>query len=82
MEHHANMLRDEVLLVLTSANVGDEILNGLLGKELGEQTRPVRLDLDLGSLGQGNDVVGCDLQAIIGQNEGLREEDVEGVKRM
>ena len=57
---------------LTSANVGDEVLNALLGKELGEQTGPVRLDLNLGCLGDSQDVVCSDLQAVVGKDQSLR----------
>ena len=59
-------------LQLTSANVGDQVLNTLLGKELGKQTGPVRLDLDLGRLGDGQDIVCGDLQAVVGKDQGLR----------
>ena len=70
--HHACTVLASPSLILTSTNVGDEVLNTLLGEELGKEAGPVGLDLDLGSLGQGQDVVGGDLQTVIGQDQGLR----------
>ncbi len=57
---------------LTSADVGDQVLHALLSKELGEQTGPVGLNLNVGSLGEGNDVLGGALQAVVGQNQSLQ----------
>lgn len=59
--------------LLTSSNVADQVLNALLGKKLGEEAGPVGLDGDAGSLGDGDDVVGGDLEAVVGQDQGLSD---------
>ena len=59
--------------LLTSSDVHDQVLNALLGKELGEEAGPVGLDGDAGSLGDGDDVVGGDLEAVVGQDQGLSD---------
>ena len=47
---------------LTSADVDDEVLDGLLLNQLGEEAGPVGLHLDARRLGQGQDVVGLQQQ--------------------
>lgn len=43
--------------LITCANVCDQVLNALLGEELGKQAWPVRLYCDASSLDDGVDVV-------------------------
>ena len=51
------MAEAEFACRLTCTDVGDEICDVLLLKELGEQVRPVRLYCDTGCLYEGCDVV-------------------------
>jgi hypothetical protein len=49
---------------------GHQLHDVLLLRQLGEQGRPVALNLDTGGLDDGGDVVGRDLNAVIGADEG------------
>jgi len=49
---------------------GHQLHDVLLLGELGEERRPVGLDLDTGSLDDGGDVVSADLNAVVGADEG------------
>ena len=48
---------------------GHQLHDVLLLRQLGEQGRPVALNLDTGGLEDGGDVVGRDLNAVIGADE-------------
>ena len=52
-----NGIKKSVCRVLTSANVCDQIVHALVGKQFGKQARPVRLNLHVGSCGQLLNVV-------------------------
>ena len=54
-----------------SSDIADQALDAALGKKLGEEGWPVGLNLHIGGLDNGGDVVCGDLQAIIGEDQGL-----------
>lgn len=54
----------------TGADVGQELLDVLALERLGEQGRPDGLELNLGGRGESDELVGGDLDALVGEDEG------------
>merc|ERR1719348_2095670 len=52
------------------SNLGDQLLEVTALKGLGEEARPVGFELDSSSLEDGGDLLGCDGDVIVGENEG------------
>eukprot|EP00955_Chlamydomonas_euryale_P029898 315290-Chlamydomonas_euryale.AAC.4 len=70
---HPTHLRMPGVARLTRADAGQQIVDVLLGEQLGVQSRPEGLHLDLSSLGDGQKVVSGDLEAVVGQDQSLRK---------
>jgi hypothetical protein len=54
----------------TSTDVGDEVHHRLLFQELGEETDPVRFNLDASRRDDSGELVGGDFLAVVGEDEG------------
>ncbi len=72
----------------SSSDVGDQVLNGLLLQELGEEWRPVGLDVDAGGLDDGVDLISLQCVPSTSEpsgsesNEEGRKKESETPKRM